>query len=233
MKNFTLIHLMIITMVTGLVMSFVGCSHAASTDTIAEVRPKVVELHITLKDMPKALLKKSRLEKLGIVNAEGKALCSGAFVTRNGYILTAKHCTESAAAIEVVTLDGQEYRATIMAESKTQDLAVIRIDKQNTPFFDVEREETLQGQAITVYGSPLGITGTLNNGYIARKSGDLDYIDCSALPGNSGGPVFNEQGHLVGVLIAGFIVLYGTTHLNVMQSLDSVQFFALELAGQR
>jgi serine protease Do len=211
----------------------IGIGNGASTDTIAEVRPKVVELHITLKDMPKALLKKSRMEKLGVVNHEGKALCSGAFVTRNGYILTAKHCTESAAGITVVTNDGQEYVATIMAESKTQDLAVIRIDRQNTPYFELEGEATQQGDAITVYGSPLGITGTLNNGYIARKSGDLDYIDCSALPGNSGGPVFNEQGHMVGVLIAGFIVLYGTTHLNVMQSIDSITYFRDELAGRR
>jgi S1-C subfamily serine protease len=44
----------------------------------------------------------------------------------------------------------------------------------------------------------------------------------AVLPGNSGGPVLNEEGQLLGIATAGFIVFYGTTHLNVMQSLDAI-----------
>lgn len=211
----------------GTLLSITACK-AASTDTIAEVRDKVVELRITLKETPKALKHKRRVENF----AAKKAVCSGAFVTRNGYILTAKHCTDGAAEITVLTHDQQEYLATIVAVSKTQDLAVIRIDRQNTPHF-VLAKRSYQGQVIHTYGSPLGITGTYTTGHIARLNGDVSYVDCGVLPGNSGGPAFNEDGEMVGVLTAGFIVLLGTTHLNVMQSLDSLLFFAMELGGQR
>ncbi len=209
-------------------LSVTAC-HGASTDTIAEVRDKVVELHITLKEQPKTAENrhKARIEKFA-----QKAVCSGAFVTQNGYILTAKHCTEGAAEITVVTSDAQEYAAAIIAESPTQDLAVIRIDRRNTPFFRLA-ETSEQGQPVHLYGSPLGITGTYATGVIARLNGDNTYIDCSALPGNSGGPAFNDDGDMVGVLIAGFIVGFGTTHLNVMQSLDSILAFRDELAGAR
>ncbi len=209
-------------------LSVTAC-HGASTDTIAEVRDKVVELHITLKELPKTEQDrhKSRIEKFAT-----RAICSGSFVTNNGYILTAKHCTEGAAQIMVATNDGQEYQASVMAQSPSQDLAVIRIDRRNTPFFRLA-ETSEQGQAIHTYGSPLGITGTYTTGVIARMNGDVTYLDCGVLPGNSGGAVFNDDGEMVGVAVAGFIVMFGTTHLNVMQSLDSILAFRDELAGAR
>ncbi len=209
-------------------LSVTAC-HGASTDTIAEVRDKVVELHITLKDDPKTTENKQRRR---VENFVAKAICSGAFVTRNGYILTAKHCTEGSAEITVVTSDLQEYKATIVAQSDNQDLAVIRIDRQNTPQF-ILATSAEQGQTVHTYGSPLGITGTYTTGVIARQNGDVTYVDCGVLPGNSGGPAFNDDGEMVGVLTAGFIVMSGTTHLNVMQSLDSLAYFAATLAGQR
>lgn len=207
----------------------VGCVKAASTDTIREVRDKVVELHIMLKDAPPSVENK---HKRKIEKMAGKAVCSGAFVTRNGYIITAKHCTEGAAGITVLTSDQQEYTATIIAQSPTQDLAVIRIDRQHTPFFELAKSVE-QGQPVHTYGSPLGIMGTYTTGVVARLNGDVTYIDCGVLPGNSGGPVFNDDGEMVGVATAGFIVLLGTTHLNIMQSLDSIQYFAWLLAGAR
>ncbi len=214
---------------TTLALLNLTACHAASTDTIAEVRDKVVELHITMKDTPKAAENKQRHK---VENFAGRAICSGSFVTSNGYILTAKHCTAEAADITVVTSDLQEYTATIMAQSDTQDLAVIRIDKQNTPFFKLAAGSE-QGQQIHTYGSPLGISGTYTTGVIARMNGDVTYVDCGVLPGNSGGPVFNDDGEMVGVAVAGFIVLYGTTHLNVMQSLDSIVYFRDTLSGRR
>ncbi len=204
----------------------INVGNAASTETLNEVRSKVVELNITRKESPaKAESKhKRRIEKFDV-----KSVCSGAFVTRNGHILTAKHCTQGAAEIVVLTADRQEYKATVLLESPTQDLAVIRIDRQNTPFFELA-ESAVQGQPIHTYGSPLGIMGTYTTGVIARLNGDVSYVDCGILPGNSGGPVFNDNGEMVGVAVAGFIVMLGTTHLNVMQSLDSIIYFR-DLAG--
>ncbi len=208
--------------------SITAC-HGASTDTIAGVRDKVVELHITLIDAPKS---EENKHKRKTENFASKALCSGAFVTSDGYILTAKHCTANVSDISVITNDLQEYKATVVAQSPTQDLALIRIDRQNTPHFRLAKS-AVQGESIHTYGSPLGITGTYTTGVIARLNGDVTYIDCGVLPGNSGGPVFNDAGEMVGVATAGFIVLLGTTHLNVMQSLDSILCFAMTLSGAR
>ncbi len=203
--------------------------HASSTDTIAAVREAVVELHITMKDEPKSSEDKHRRK---IENFAEHATCTGEFVTSGGLILTAKHCTEGVEKITVVTYDRQEYKATVLMQSPTQDLAVLRVDKRNTPYLPLAKSVE-QGQSIHTYGSPLGITGTYTTGVVARLNGDVTYIDCGVLPGNSGGPVFNDDGELVGVATAGFIVLYGTTHLNVMQSLDSIVGFAQLLSGVR
>ncbi len=219
------------TLIAAILLSLLSVSacHGASTDTIASVRDKVVELHITLKETAKTT---ENRHKARVENFASKAVCSGAFVTQNGYILTAKHCTADANEISVVTYDLQEYKATIVAQSDSQDLAVIRIDRQNTPFFKLAAG-TEQGEAVHTYGSPLGISGTYTTGVIARLNGDVTYIDCGVLPGNSGGPAFNDAGDMTGVLVAGFVVLAGTTHLNVMQSLDSIIFFRDTLAGAR
>lgn len=198
-----------------------GTSRAASTDTVKTAQSKVVELHITLVDKNAQEMKKNKRK---VENFTGHAVCSGAFITPNGGILTAKHCTEDAAIIAVITSDGQEYRATVIATSSVHDLALLSIDKHHTPYFSIA-DTSFQGQTIYVLGSPLGIGGVLNTGIIARLNGDITYIDCSALPGNSGGPAFNEDGDLVGIVTAGFIVLYGTTHLNIMQSIDAIYGF--------
>lgn len=201
---------------------FSGSSKAASTDTIKEAQSKVVELHITRIEPTAAEAKKN---KRRVENFTGHAVCSGAFVSSTGDILTARHCTEGAGIIDAVTADGQEYRALVSSTSGLHDLALIHIDKSNTPHFKLAKS-LYQGQKIYVMGSPLGIGRTLNTGIVAKLNGDVTYMDCSALPGNSGGPAFDEDGDMVGVVTAGFIVLFGTTHLNIMQSIDAIYGFA-------
>ncbi len=202
-------------------LSLLAACHSVPINPIDGVREKVVELHITLKEDPAAAENKQswRVEKFA-----GKAICSGAFVTPNGDIITAKHCTDAADGITVVTSDRQEYAATVVIQSATQDLSLIHIDRRSTPFFTLA-DGTTQGQPVHTYGSPLGITGTYTTGVIARLNGDITYVDCGVLPGNSGGPAFNDAGELVGVTTAGFIVMLGTTHLNIMQSIDSIALF--------
>jgi len=207
-----------------LIISSLQIANAASTDILKDVQQKVVELHITHKPSVEDLKKKT---KAGILNL-GKSICSGAFVTSSGDILTARHCADDVQAIEVILADGREYRASVIALSERHDLALLHIDALNTPHFKLA-EHVYQGQMIYTYGSPLGIGGTMSQGIVAKLTGDENLIDCSVLPGNSGGPLFDEDGKLVGITTAGFIVLYGTTHLNIAQSLEAIVFFAVQV----
>lgn len=201
-------------------------AHAASTDTITVAREKVVELKITHYEVEAVV--ESKHSKKQRMDMDRHFFCSGAFVDSQGDILTARHCTELADKIVAVDSNGSEYRAVVVATSAIHDLALIRIDKLNTPFFKLADHVNV-GEVIYVMGSPLGVTGALSTGIIAKLNGDETYIDAGVLPGNSGGPAFNENGELVGITTAGLICLLGTTHLNIMQSIEAIYGFARSL----
>lgn len=209
-----------------LLIGLTGSLNAASTTTIP-VEHKVVELNITYKEPVKAVDqktgKRTRWIKAGT--------CSGSFITPYGDILTARHCVEKAERIEVTMYDQREYKARVVAISPVHDLAMIHIDKLNTPYFRLAKSVE-RGETIFVLGSPLGLSNILTTGVVAHLAGDALYLDCSVLPGNSGSAVFNQKGELVGVANAVFIVMLGTTHLSVAQGLDAVLFFLLSVFGR-
>lgn len=197
-----------------------------SATTLAEVREKVVELHITHKP-DEALSAKLKIKTPKVIEL-GHSICSGAFIDNRGVIVTARHCAADVQSIDVITFDQHEYKAEVMALSPTHDLALIHIDRYGNSYFKLAMDVT-QGQTIYTFGSPLAITGTLAQGIVARLNGDVNYVDCSVLPGNSGGPLFDDDGNLVGITTAGFVVLYGMTHLNIAQSPEAIWFFVTEV----
>lgn len=192
-----------------------------STEPIA---PKIVELHI-IENTPPSSQDKRRKK---VENLTGKGVCSGFFVTDMGDILTAGHCAKDATSIEVMTSDGKNYQASVTAVSSTHDLALLHIDKLATPYFKLARS-VHQGDHIYIFGSPLGITGTLSEGVVAKLDGDIVLLDCGVLPGNSGSAVINERGDVVGVATAGYRVDFGTTHLNLAQGIDAIWFFLMKV----
>jgi S1-C subfamily serine protease len=196
---------------------------------IIPVEQKIVELHITrlveIPDYPEASKKKKAIFN---GSREVHYVCSGAFINDHGDILTAKHCTRDIDSIEVETFDKQHYAAIVSSVSVAHDMAVIHIDRSNTQHF-VLAKEIKRGQKIHIIGSPLGIEDTYSEGVIAKIDGDHILLDCGVLPGNSGSTVFDDDGKLVGIATAGFIVGFGVTHLNIAQSLDAVRFFLKDL----
>lgn len=192
------------------------------------VEQKVVEIHMTTKET----LADDLLNILGPINLRRAGTCSGEFIDDTGDILTARHCVDGFDEFEVQTFDRRKYVAVVVATSTSHDLALIHIDRRRTSFFVIADSAT-RGQKVFVLGSPLGITDTLSTGIIARIDGDVTLLDCSALPGNSGGPVFDEDQKLVGILNAGFIVGMGVTHLNKAQGLDAIHFFIEEATEKR
>ena len=213
----------------GLLLGGNGLVWASSTDTAqVSVEQKVVELHITEKpDEAKQDSKKHKIR-----DAEGRAVCSGSFIDETGDIITARHCAQNVEAIEVVTYDNKHYVAIIIATSSIHDLALLHIDAFGTAAFRMASTIT-RGETVSVLGSPLAISDTLSVGIIAKLGGDETLVDCSVLPGNSGSPVYDVNGDMVGVATAGYIVGLGTTHLNIIQSRDAIIYFVVEAMRKR
>lgn len=209
-----------------LALSFIACvSGEEAQIDLTPPEQKVVEIHMykretnTDKDS-----KKKRKVKEEQMPLAGYGVCSGALISPIGHILTAKHCIEGFDEWSVVMPDGQEYEVTGQAVSKSHDIAIIHIDKLDTPFFRLGTSLS-RGEEIAVLGSPLGLTNVLTKGIVAKLDGDRTLIDCGVLPGNSGGPLVNTKGELVGIVTAGYVVGFGMTHLNIAQSLDVLRFF--------
>ncbi len=204
-----------------LIISSLQIARAAEPTPIEQ---RVVELRITRQEFEptNTRLKKSKRDF-------GQGVCSGSFIDSSGDILTAGHCAAGASSIDVITYDGQRYAAVIVATSSTHDLALLHIDRVGTAAF-APAKQIVRGEKIFILGSPLAMSNTLSTGVIAKLNGDHTLLDCGALPGNSGSAVYDENGDMVGVLTAGYIVGMGTTHLNEAQSLTAVEFFLARAA---
>ncbi len=209
--------------------SLVGNSAADTIDLGVQVPlgEKIVEIHMFRTDpIVEQPTKKRKATKVDILPfSEG--ICSGAFISPTGDILTARHCVENVDSFVVTTYDQQHYVATLIYVSPTHDLAMLHIDQISTPFFELAHAVS-QGETVMTYGSPLGITGTISMGIVAKLDGDITLIDCSVLPGNSGCPLINTRGQLIGTVTAGYMVGMGTTHLNIAQSISVVSFFLFD-----
>lgn len=196
------------------------------------VEQKVVEIHMTAVSPLAAQDARRKRPKTNQVPLPGHGTCSGAFIDSVGDIITARHCVEGFDSFEVVTFDQRRYTAVVVATSTIHDLALVHIDRRDTAHF-APAQKVERGEPISVLGSPLGITDTLSRGVVARLDGDVTLIDCSVLPGNSGGPVFDADGRLVGIVTAGYVVLFGMTHLNIAQSVDAIWFFLASAFARR
>jgi S1-C subfamily serine protease len=197
-------------------------AESVSQSSGTKVEQAVVELRILKKERPEAESKYKKKTQ----DFAGHAICSGSFIDDQGDIITAGHCAVDAQEIEVVTYDGKEYEAVILATSAIHDLALLHIDRRNTVYFQAAGSVT-RGEKMFVLGSPLGISNSLSTGIVAKLDGDQTLLDCGVLPGNSGSAAYDSDYNMIGVVTAGYIVGLGTTHLNIAQSLDAVWFFII------
>ncbi len=152
---------------------------------------------------------------------ESAAAGSGFVITDDGYIVTNYHVVQSATSTEVTMYDGKSYTAQIIGGDEDYDIAVLKIDaKELTPVTLGDSEKINVGQAVAAIGNPLGeLTFSMSQGIVscANRAINVDgtpfnmiQVDCSVNPGNSGGPLVNEYGEVLGIVSAKYST-YSTT----------------------
>jgi serine protease Do len=132
---------------------------------------------------------------------------SGFVISADGYILTNAHVVDDAQQVTVRMTDRREYRAKIVGVDRRTDVAVLKIDAQDLPAVRFGEPEGLKaGEWVIAIGSPFGFENSVTAGIVsatARSLGDaytpFIQTDVAVNPGNSGGPLFNLRGEVVGI----------------------------------
>ncbi|WP_344980569.1 S1C family serine protease [Compostibacter hankyongensis] len=138
---------------------------------------------------------------------------SGVIIAEDGYIVTNNHVIDGAREIAVTLNNNKTYKAKIVGQDPNTDLAVIKIDAKDLPYIVFgNSDQTKVGQWVLACGYPLNLQSTVTSGIISAKSRKLgindeginpieSYIqtDAAVNPGNSGGPLVDTQGRLVGI----------------------------------
>ena len=133
---------------------------------------------------------------------------TGAVITDDGQVLTAAHVVSgNPPSIKIHFSDGKVYLVKILKLNKTKDLALLKIQKQgHYPYLKLEKEENVEvGRTAYMLGYPLGYFPALfMQGMVSRlvdENNSRLIIDIQANPGNSGGPVLNNEGNITGVVV--------------------------------
>lgn len=148
-------------------------------------------------------------------NAEETGLGSGVIVSDDGAILTSLHVVQGATSIDVTFADGTTASAFIAGSQPENDIAVIQPDRLPNPLIPAvlgNPGSLREGDEAFVVGNPLGLYGSMSSGVISgfnrafrpemsnRTIRGLIQIDAAVNPGNSGGPLLNRYGEVVGII---------------------------------
>lgn len=140
-----------------------------------------------------------------------KSLGSGFIVNSKGYIVTNNHVVEGANEITVVLQDKTKYKAEIIGSDKRSDIALLKIDSEFNKEFPYVRfgnsENVRIGEQIIVVGNPFNLGSSVSTGIISAKGRNISYgpfsgllqTDAAINQGNSGGPMFNMEGEVIGI----------------------------------
>jgi len=137
-----------------------------------------------------------------------RSLGSGFIISADGYILTNAHVVDGADEITVRLTDKREFKAKVIGADKRTDVALIKIDAAGLPVVKLGDPNKLKvGEWVLAIGSPFGFDNTVTAGIVSGKARSLPQenlvpfiqTDAAVNPGNSGGPLFNLRGEVVGI----------------------------------
>lgn len=196
-----------------------GGAPASFADLTEQLQPAVVNIStrqsIEVNNDPLAGTPFAGRMNRGPTRREGGSLGSGFLISADGYVVTNNHVVAPGnrnAVVEEITVttpDGTEYRATVVGTDPQSDLAVLKIEgNEDFPFVNFgDSSQARVGDWVIAIGNPFGLGGTVTSGIISsvlRTSGFGAYdryiqTDASINIGNSGGPLFDMQGNVIGI----------------------------------
>jgi serine protease Do len=137
-----------------------------------------------------------------------RGMGSGFILSADGIILTNAHVVKDATEVTVKLTDRREFSAKVLGHDPKTDVAVLKIDAKNLPVVTLGNPKDLRvGEWVLAIGSPFGFENTVTAGVVSAKGRSLPddsavpYLqtDVAVNPGNSGGPLFNARGEVVGI----------------------------------
>ncbi len=148
--------------------------------------------------------------------AESQSSGSGMIISKDGYVLTNNHVVEGAEKLTVMTTSGEEYDATVIGADEVNDVALLKIEgDEDFPTVSIGDSDQIEvGEQVCAIGNPLGeLTNTLTVGYVSALDREISesstgttinmfQTDCAINSGNSGGPIFDMNGNVVGITTA-------------------------------
>ena len=214
------------TMVAGINLATMPSVQAAVTTAdfsglVQQVTPAVARVNVT-KTVSEAELAKAQTAELlrkffgdrlripdqaatpAIEHAYGTAF----FVTADGYMLTNHHVVEGADKISVTLNDRTELDATLVGSDERSDVAVLKVTGKKFPALPIGDSNSLKvGEPVLAIGSPFGFDYSASAGIVSAKSRNFSretsvpfiQTDVALNPGNSGGPLFNQRGEVIGI----------------------------------
>jgi serine protease Do len=131
---------------------------------------------------------------------------SGFILSSDGYVMTNAHVVDDADTIYVTLTDKREFKAKLIGVDDRTDVAIVKINASNLPTVTIgDSNKVRVGEWVVAIGSPFGLDNTVTAGIVSAKGRDTgDYLpfiqtDVAVNPGNSGGPLIDMQGQVIGI----------------------------------